>query len=45
MNKNHWITIILNNSLPNDVLFAPIDKSFDLAKKQAAITQNVFLNM
>lgn len=33
MNKNHWITIILNNSLPNDALFALIDKSFDLAKK------------
>ena len=33
MNKNHWITIILNNTIPNDALFALIDKSFDLAKK------------
>ena len=42
MNKDHWITIILNNSLPNDALFALIDKSFDLENEFGLNSQNPF---
>ena len=33
MNKKHWCTIILNNSLATDEIYKRIDDSFKLAKK------------
>lgn len=30
MNKKHWITVLLSNSLPKQKLFGLIDKSYDL---------------
>lgn len=33
MNKNHWITICLDNSLANADLFTLLDSSFNLAQK------------
>ena len=33
MNKKHWITVILDGSMPMDQVFKLIDKSYDLACK------------
>ena len=33
MNKKHWITIILDGSMPLDEIFKFIDRSYELAKK------------
>jgi len=33
MNKKHWITIILDGSMPIDKIYKYIDKSYELAKK------------
>ncbi|NQV37041.1 MAG: MmcQ/YjbR family DNA-binding protein [Candidatus Marinimicrobia bacterium] len=30
MNKDHWNTITLDGSMPNEILFAMIDDSYDL---------------
>ena len=30
MNKRHWNTVILDDSLPDNVIFAMIDESYDL---------------
>lgn len=35
MNKKHWITIILDGSVPIDEIFKFIDKSYELAKKSS----------
>ena len=32
MNKEHWLTIILDGSVPENEIFALIDQSFDLTK-------------
>lgn len=34
MNKKHWITIILNGSVPLEEIFARIDESYLLAKNR-----------
>ncbi|MGL6299081.1 MAG: MmcQ/YjbR family DNA-binding protein [Methanobacteriaceae archaeon] len=33
MNKNHWFTILLNESLPSEEIFKWIDLSYDMVKK------------
>ncbi len=33
MNKKHWFTIILDGSVPSDVIFDYLQNSYDLAKK------------
>ena len=33
MNKKHWITILLDGSVPLDEIIGYVDKSYDLAKK------------
>ena len=33
MNKKYWLTIILDNSINNEVIFKLIDKSYNLVKK------------
>ena len=33
MNKKHWFTIILDGSVPSDVIFDYLKDSYDLAKK------------
>ena len=34
MNKNHWISIILNYTVPSDVTETLIDRSYDLTAKK-----------
>lgn len=34
MNKNHWITIHLNGSMPNETLFSLIDNSYQLTQEK-----------
>ncbi len=34
MNKKHWYTICLDETVPDEELFERIDKSFELAKKK-----------
>ena len=33
MNKRHWITIMLDGSVPLEEILTDVDKSYDLAKK------------
>jgi predicted DNA-binding protein (MmcQ/YjbR family) len=33
MNKRHWNTLILDGSLPNDLIFSLVDDSYDLVVK------------
>ena len=34
MNKKSWITIILNNSLNNEIIYSLIDNSYELSLKK-----------
>lgn len=33
MNKEHWNTVILDGSIPNDLIYKMIDDSYDLVVK------------
>ena len=34
MNKEHWNTVILDGSIPNDLIYKMIDDSYDLVVKR-----------
>ena len=36
MNKKHWLTICLNGSVPTDEIYRRLDRSYELATKQAS---------